>query len=188
MKFWKTPNRKVFAVDKTQFRGKASRTLDTTAQNATPHQSLENPSDLGSQPNHEVQEVLAQLADLKTKMDKIQLALWVKTNSIPTAFREALSHAFQCKICQVTPFVPPVILARCCTNIIGCQKCVDTWYSGPNALTKNCPLCQHERGYAQTSTIHGFDEVAMELQTLFESVEKAPRSDGAGTSHIQESH
>ena len=187
MKFWKTPSRKVFAVDKSQFRGKASRTLDTTAQNTT-HLSLENPNDLGPQPTHEVQDVLAQLADLNTKIEKIQLALWVKSNSIPTAFREALSHAFRCKICQVTPFVPPVILARCCTSIIGCQKCADTWYSGTNALTKNCPLCQHERGYAQTSTIHGFDEVAIELQTLFESEEKASTSDGAGTSHMQEPH
>ena len=45
-------------------------------------------------------------------------------------------------------------------------------------LTKNCPLCQHERGYAQTSTIQGFDEVAMELQTLFENTEKVSGSDG----------
>ena len=176
LKFWKTPSRKIFAADKTQVRGKASRTSETTAWN-TSCLPLETPSDLG--PQHEAQEILAQLAKLKTEIEKIQLAMWVKSNTIPNAFREALSHAFRCKICQVTPFVPPVILARCCTNIIGCQKCVDTWYSGTNALTKNCPLCQHERGYAQTSTIHGFDEVAMELQTLFENTDKVSGSDGS---------
>lgn len=112
----------------------------------------------------------------------------VKTDSVPVAFREALAHAFRCKICHAISFMPPIILARCCTNIIACGKCVDTWYSGSNALTKNYPFCQHERGYAQTSTIHGFDELSVKIQALFANVEKASTSEGTAHSNHERWH
>ena len=80
LKFWKTPSRKIFAADRTHVRGKAGRTSETTAWNTT-CLPLESPSDLGPQPNHEVQEILAQLAKLKIEIEKIQLAMWVKSNT-----------------------------------------------------------------------------------------------------------
>ncbi len=114
----------------------------------------------------ELQEVMDELKVIKRSLETIELARWAHSGAIPTAFKQGLTDAFRCKICQNTPFVPPIILARCCTNIIGCQTCVDRWFSGPNALQKNCPICQQERGYAQTVRLHGLDEFTEEVRKL----------------------
>ena len=170
LKFWKTPSRKIYAVEKEKLRGKLSRspTLGTRAQESSEgtNRSADCPE------SQQALEVIKSLKDLKADVEAVQMAIWVK-NGIPSGLRIALLHAFKCKICQATPFTPPIILAKCCTSIIGCQTCVDTWYSGTNALNKNCPLCQQDRGYAQTAILHGLDEITAEVRKLFENLDRA---------------
>lgn len=152
-----------------QVRGKGSRVLLGIDQNLS-SQDIVSPVQLLG----ELQQVVAQMQELKKDTKLIQLGMWARSDAIPKAFKEALEHAFKCKTCQSVPFKAPIILATCCSNIIGCQTCVDTWFSGPNALNRNCPICQQECGYAHTSTLHGLDKVAAEVEKLFTSMEPKP--------------
>ncbi len=63
---------------------------------------------------------------------------------------------------------PPVIFARCCKQILGCQSCVDKWYrqDGEDSATRNCPLCRCERAYAETSIIKGLEEFLLGIAPL----------------------
>ena len=65
---------------------------------------------------------------------------------IPIALYWKLADTFQCNIhvCRLAPITPPVIFARCCKSIVGCQGCVE-WYRGDTGMTKSCPLCGTER-------------------------------------------
>ena len=152
-----------------QVRGKGSGALLRTDPNPS-SQDILSPVQLSD----ELQQVTAQMQEIKKDTELIQLGMWARSDAMPKAFKEALEYAFKCKICQSVPFKAPIILARCCSNIIGCQTCVDMWFSGPNALNKNCPICQQERGYAHTSTLHGLDEIAAEVEKLFTSLESKP--------------
>lgn len=59
-----------------------------------------------------------------------------------------IRDAFQCKVCLSIPInPPPVIMSKCCKTVIGCERCVNAWYSSPEALTKTCPSCRAECGY-----------------------------------------
>ena len=49
---------------------------------------------------------------------------------IPTALYQWLADTFQCNICRLALITLPVIFARCCKSIVGCQWCVDEWYRG----------------------------------------------------------
>ena len=50
--------------------------------------------------------------------------------SIPLGLKRIMMETFQCSISMSAPVVPPVIYARCCKHLLGCQSCVDTWYGG----------------------------------------------------------
>ena len=42
--------------------------------------------------------------------------------------------------------------------MLGCQACVDTWYSGTEAMTKTCPICRAERGCNEAMVLRGLTE------------------------------
>ena len=159
-----------------QVRGKRS----GTDQTPTP-----SSQDTAVQSSDELQQAIALMQQVKKDTELIQLGMWARSDFIPSAFKEALEYTFKCKICQSVTFKAPIILARCCSNIIGCQTCVDTWFSGPNALNKNCPICQQERGYAHTSTLHGLDELVAEVEKLFTSLEPMPLQATVGSPGLE---
>ena len=35
---------------------------------------------------------------------------------------------------------PLFIVIKCCRNLVGYQACVDTWYSGTEAMNRTCPM------------------------------------------------
>ena len=94
-----------------------------------------------------------------------------ETMNLPIALRKVLADTFRCCICQSTPIVPPVIFARCCKSIVGCQVCVDTLYCGEDGMTKKCPRCRAERAYAETSVLRGFDELLKVVEPLLHQPE-----------------
>ena len=55
--------------------------------------------------------------------------------SAPIGLRNILYDTFKGIICQVTPVVPPIIFAKCCKTILGCEHCLDTWYPGAKGQT-----------------------------------------------------
>ena len=82
----------------------------------------------------------------------------VTGTSVPPALRLLFDQAFKCKICLDTS-VPPIIVTKCCRSILGCQSCVDQWYAGDDGLSKSCPNCRADRGYAETFRLLGVDEL-----------------------------
>ncbi|MDA8002664.1 MAG: RING finger protein [Alphaproteobacteria bacterium] len=158
VKFWKTPSRKLFAVNKQELRGKATFVQNTTANSQE--------STVITQSSSEQQQVVEELKSMKKSIEDMQLAIWANSGAMPITFKTGAEDAFRCKICHTAPCIPPVILARCCTNIVGCQTCVDQWFTGADGLSKNCPICQQARGYAQTARLHGLDDFIEEVRKL----------------------
>lgn len=83
----------------------------------------------------------------------------------PGPFKQ-LKDTFKCNICQSSPISPPVLFARCCKNILGCEACVDGWFGGEDERSKSCPLCRAERAYSETCLIHGLDDFFTAIQPL----------------------
>ena len=73
-------------------------------------------------------------------------------------------ESFSCTICKVCPPKPTLICCRSCSSIVGCESCVNRWYcSGQAALTKTCPKCRQERGFANTFEMNGLSSFLREL-------------------------
>ena len=97
-----------------------------------------------------------------------------KRMKVPTALYRKLSDAFKCNICQHAPITPPVIFARCCKSIIGCQTCVDTWYRGDSGIGKKCPLCGTDRALPETMRLHGLDDFLQAIQPILSQPQDTP--------------
>jgi len=89
-----------------------------------------------------------------TIMTSLTQAL-AKDATLPMRFKRIIKDTFKCRICHSTPMVPPVIVTKCCKNVLGCKTCVDTWYSGADAMSKSYPVCRAERGQNETMIIRG---------------------------------
>ena len=63
-----------------------------------------------------------------------------KDSEIPLGLKKILQDTFSCFICHGS-LKPPTIATKCCKTILGCEACVNVWYSGTEALTKTCPNC-----------------------------------------------
>lgn len=75
---------------------------------------------------------------------------------LPIGLASCLLETFKCSICH-NPITPPAIFGRCCKKIVGCQQCIDMWYRGEQGLSRTCPLCRGDRGFADTCQINGLD-------------------------------
>lgn len=76
---------------------------------------------------------------------------------IPIGLLAIIKETFKCQIC-LGIISPPAIFGRCCRQMIGCRSCIDEWYKGEEGLTRQCPLCRGERGFADTAPILGMDQ------------------------------
>ena len=81
------------------------------------------------------------------------------TKDMQPGLKLLLTDALKCKICLDSPAKPPLILAKCCKSILGCQQCVNGWYKD-GGLTKSCPACRSPRGLSETMVLLGLDELA----------------------------
>ena len=93
--------------------------------------------------------------------------------SIPLGLRQLLYDTFKCSICQLTPMVPPVIFAKCCKTVLGCQQCVDTWYRGEEGQSRTCPKCRSDRAYVETCRVNGLDDLLTGITPLLEGAPPA---------------
>lgn len=112
--------------------------------------------------------ILKEIHDIKEQMASyFQLSANMKTKIPPGLFKQ-LHETFKCHICSNTPMKPPIIFARCCKRILGCQTCVDRWYrqDGEESNTRSCPLCRGERAYAETSIIKGIDDFLLSIAPM----------------------
>ena len=99
--------------------------------------------------------------------------------SIPTGLHRSLMDTFMCKVCRNFPMKPPLIYSKCCKSVIGCESCINKWYSGDEALTKVCPLCGSARGYNETAQILGFDEFVQDVEKIMGDSNHSGTSDSS---------
>ena len=98
-----------------------------------------------------------------------------KTLNIPLSLRKLFLDNFKCAICHAI-IKPPAIFSNCCKSLLGCESCVDTWYKGEGGLSKTCPKCRAERGYAATCRFNGIDSFLISVGKLLNSEEGDPNS------------
>ena len=91
---------------------------------------------------------------------------------LPIGLERVLRDVFQCKICLSVPITPPVIMSKCCKTLIGCEGCVNSWYSGPDALTKCYISCCAERCYSEMMLLRGLDNFLGEVGAVLQVEEE----------------
>ena len=89
-----------------------------------------------------------------------------KDTKIPFGLKKVVGDSFKCKICHLAPIKPPVIMSKCCKTLLGCDSCVNRWFSGDDALTKVCPFCKSERGYNETMQLKGLDDFMIKMKEV----------------------
>lgn len=145
LKFWKSPRHKVFAIPMSNLKGKSRKRksysemviLDSDTDEPT---SKRVKNDISIKLVHIQSKVDDMKEDIDTMKEAIQDILHLNERSkVPIALQRSIRNAFQCKICLCIPIHPPAIMSKCCKTIIGCEICVNEWYSGHEALTKTCP-------------------------------------------------
>ena len=165
MSFWKCRKRKIYAV-----------LLD------------DDGTDTGDEPGpsrkRKKDDCLAQLIDsveiIKNDIDQIKTLTRDATTKLPLGLETALQEAFKCTICHHIPIRGPMIVAKCCKCIIGCEQCVHTWYSGQDILTKTCPLCRTERGFTETMRLNGLDQLLQAVRNALNVEQDGDPSDVEG--------
>ena len=107
--------------------------------------------------------------DIEAIKEAIQDILHLNSRSkLPLGILSLLRDAFQCKICLGIPINPPAIVSKCCKTIIGCERCVNEWNNGSEALTKTCPSCRAERGYFETLILRGLDGFLLKAKKMID--------------------
>ena len=153
LSFWKSPRRKLFAVVCNTAPARSSRKhpicLDSDDDDFAPARKI-------SRTEEKLDSLLDSIDSVKETLGDV-MAL-SKDTPIPLGLKRLLRDTFRCIICRTVPVQPPVIVTKCCKKILGCETCVNHWYSGDEALTKTCPACRAERGYNETMLLRGLDD------------------------------
>jgi len=183
-KFWRQSRRKVFAISASDLKGKGTKrkkhadTLlsESESEEEEPDRKRKRHSGDGG-PDREIR-VLRGIAEIKSDVSnsfeevKETLQHMLKFNAamrVPLWLYRLIGDTFMCTICRSIPIKPPVIMTKCCKSILGCEACVNSWYSGEEALTKTCPCCRAERGYSETMLLRGLDSFLVEAAKIMQS-------------------
>ena len=96
-----------------------------------------------------------------------------KFMKFPPGLYALVISTFKCNI-SLGMITPPVIFARCCKNVLGCEACVNELYTGDEGMRKRCPLCSSERALSETCRINGLNDFLIGLSPLFEQGSLSP--------------
>ena len=79
-----------------------------------------------------IKTIESKVDDMKEDMESIKKDIWHlnETSMVPMTLQRIIRDTFQCKIC--------VMMSKCCKVIIGCETCVNWWYTGSEIPTKTC--------------------------------------------------
>ena len=61
--------------------------------------------------------------------------------------------------------------------MLGCQECVNTWYSGPDAMLKTCPICRTQRGCNETMVLRDLTEFLENIREIHDNNENLARTE-----------
>lgn len=169
-KFWKAGNRKLFAVKQHKGKGRIRKFSDDEEDDFKP---------LSKRHSGGSKAILKEISEIKENLASVFKLSASMKNKLPPGLVRHLSETFKCHICSSVPMKPPIIYARCCKRILGCQVCVDKWYRGGSeeSTTRSCPLCRGERAYAETSIIKGLDDFLIAITPLM-----SEQDNGGGSS------
>lgn len=104
---------------------------------------------------------------IKEDIEELKSRTTDTATNLPLGLQSEIRGSFKCTICHVLPIKPPVILAKCCKSIIGCEQCINQWYGGPDGLMKTCPLCRTERAFTETMRLNGLEGFISSLASIF---------------------
>ena len=93
-------------------------------------------------------------------------------NSIPMGLKRILRETFKCRVCHTVPINPPVIVIKCYQTILGCDSCLNSWYSEEDALTETFPSCRAARGYNETMLLRGLDDFLIQVRKAIRTEEE----------------
>ena len=173
LKFWKNSNRKLYAISDEQFpkyRGKKRARSLTSYTNETP----EKEESSTSQKNESSYDfLLSKLSKIDKAVQDLQVAVWTRKCPLKMIepIRVSITATFRCKICHTTPLRPPIVVAKCCSNILGCQRCVDIWFTQGNRTNRTCPLCNNG-SKSETFILKGLDEFLDDIQPIMEETQE----------------
>ena len=175
--FWKHPRRKLYAVTQKDLkeirrRRSSSNYIDTSddesdvggggmSGSTRKKAKLDNTLEAIGQDVSVIRETITEMMTLTADC------------SMPLGLKRVVNDTFKCYICHVIPVKPPIIVTKCCKNMLGCQECVNTWYSGPDAMLKTCPICRAERGCNETMGLRGLTEFLESIRKIYENNENS---------------
>ena len=157
LKFWKVPSRKIYAVQQSELLSKGKSRRRRSAINVS---SEDSDSDFVNEKKKRSSggNSLAVIQEFQLLKKEIDTVLTItKSMRFPPGLYLAMSNSFSCNIC-LDIIHPPVIFARCCKNLLGCESCVDIYYSGENGSLKTCPICRSARAFPETCRVNGLGE------------------------------
>uniref|UniRef100_A0A1X7UDH1 RING-type domain-containing protein n=1 Tax=Amphimedon queenslandica TaxID=400682 RepID=A0A1X7UDH1_AMPQE len=158
MSFLKCSRRKIYAVLKNDIGGDYSKSSKIVLSDS--EDDFEAPKKKARKDDR-LNSVVSELSVIKRSRNGM---MEVKENSvIPLGLHRIMRDTFQCKIFHIVHVKPPVIITKCCQSILGCEKCVNQWCNGKEALTKSCPSCNASRGY-ETMLLSGLDALLNDVQ------------------------
>lgn len=133
--------------------------------------SSDDESDASSTTRHKKPKLIESIAlDVATIRDTVTDMMTLTPNrNLPLGLKRVVHDSFKCYICHAVPIKPPLIITKCCKNMLGCQECVNTWYAGPDAMLKTCPICRTERGCNETMVLHGLTEFLESIKRIYET-------------------
>ena len=177
LKFWKVPSRKIYGVlisqlnkGKSPARKKSVINLDSDTSSDFESQPLQKIRKSDASLNHDIMNELQQMRN------ELQSALQItKYMKLPPGIYLLIINTFRCTIC-LNLIVPPVIFARCCKNILGCEGCVNVLYKGENGPTTKCPMCRAEHAFSETCRINGLGDFLSGLSPLFKDSDEEPNN------------
>ena len=82
------------------------------------------------------------------------------------SFLESMDETFSCCICKHVPPRTPLVGCQASSTLVGCQRCTDTWISGPGGLTKSCPKCRVPRDLANSFILKRFDNFVDQISEM----------------------
>ena len=175
-KFWRVPTWKFYAIKRLdrecKGKGKGKKRSShivvgssSDTDDFLPHINVTKKRRVGDESSSENLSIIKD--DIHALREDMQRLFQIeKRMKFPAALYNKLSVTFKCSICQLSPIIPPVIFARCCKSIVGCQVCVDTWYRGEDGISKKCPLCGVDRALPETMRLHGLDDFLQSIQPI----------------------
>lgn len=88
-------------------------------------------------------------------------------SKLPMDLKQIIRDTFKCHICRSVPAKPLLIITKCCRTMLGCERCVNQWDSGPEAMTKTCLMCKAERGCNETMILQDLNKFLASIEKLF---------------------